>query len=32
VLPEQMLMARNYVKMLFQPTALHAVAREAMAA
>lgn len=32
VLPEQMLMARNYVKMLFQPAALHAVSREALAA
>jgi AcrR family transcriptional regulator len=32
VLPEQMLMARNYVKMLFQPAALHAVPREALAA
>jgi AcrR family transcriptional regulator len=32
VLPEQMLMARNYVKMLFQPAALYAMPREAMAA
>jgi AcrR family transcriptional regulator len=31
VLPEQMLMARNHVKMLFQPVAVHAV-REAAAA
>jgi len=32
VLPEQMLMARNYVKMLFQPAALYAVRPEAVAA
>ncbi|HEV2515319.1 MAG TPA: TetR/AcrR family transcriptional regulator [Devosia sp.] len=32
VLPEQMLMARNYVKMLFQPAAVHAMPREALAA
>jgi len=32
VLPEQMLMARNYVKMLFQPAALYAMPREALAA
>jgi TetR/AcrR family transcriptional repressor of nem operon len=32
VLPEQMLMARNYVKMTFQPVALHAVRPEAVAA
>lgn len=32
VLPEQMLMARNYVRMLFQPVAVHAMPREAMAA
>lgn len=32
VLPEQMLMARNYVKMLFQPAALHAARPEAVAA
>ncbi len=32
VLPEQMLMARNYVKLLFQPAALHAMPREALAA
>lgn len=31
VLPEQMLMARNHVKMIFQPVAVHAV-REAVAA
>jgi TetR/AcrR family transcriptional repressor of nem operon len=32
VLPEQMLMARNYVKLMFQPAALHALQREAVAA
>lgn len=32
VLPEQMLMARNYVKMLFQPASLYAMPREALAA
>lgn len=32
VLPEQMLMARNYVKMTFQPAAPHAIRPEAVAA
>jgi len=32
VLPEQMLMARNYIKLVFQPAAIHAVPREAVAA
>lgn len=32
VLPEQMLMARNYVKLLFQPAAIHAARHEAVAA
>ena len=32
VLPEQMLMARNHVKMLFQPVAVHAARMEAVAA
>lgn len=32
VLPEQMLMARNYVRLLFQPAAVHAAPREAVAA
>ncbi|MDB5541914.1 MAG: TetR/AcrR family transcriptional regulator [Devosia sp.] len=32
VLPEQMLMARNYVKLVFQPLAVHAVQRKAVAA
>lgn len=32
VLPEQMLMARNYLKLVFQPVAVHAVQREAVAA
>jgi len=32
VLPEQMLMARNHVKMIFQPVAVHAVRAEAAAA
>ena len=32
VLPEQMLMARNYVKLLFQPAAIHAARPEAVAA
>lgn len=31
VLPEQMLMARNHVKMIFQPAAVHAVRMEAAA-
>jgi TetR/AcrR family transcriptional repressor of nem operon len=32
VLPEQMLMARNYLKLVFQPVVAHAVLREAVAA
>ncbi|WP_423065854.1 TetR/AcrR family transcriptional regulator [Devosia sp. CN2-171] len=32
VLPEQMLMARNHVKMIFQPVAVHAMRAEAVAA
>ena len=32
VLPEQMLMARNHIKMLFQPVAVHAARMEAVAA